>query len=95
MDYAFTLYQGKKQHFETSFLNKIPSKLNPFDADSLDDRMVTKPNEREYVFVRFHKDYEVYSLNVEVDVTIKREQVYFLPYKAVREFCEKGEASLL
>lgn len=78
-------------------MNKIPSKLNPFanETESLEDRMITKPNENEFVFVRFLKDYEVYSLKVEVDIRIKKDTIYFMPYLSARELCEKGEASLL
>jgi hypothetical protein len=57
--------------------------------------MITKPNEQEFVFVRFLKDYEIFTLNIQIDVQIRKDMVYFLPYVAVREFCEKGEASLL
>jgi GINS complex subunit 4 len=31
--YAWTLYEAKKGHFATAFLNKIPSKLSPFEAE--------------------------------------------------------------
>lgn len=61
----------------------------------MDDRLVAKPNEQEFVFVRFLKEYEVYAFNIEIEVQIKRDNVYFLPYVAVRELCEKGEATLL
>lgn len=100
MTYAWELYSSKKEHFAHAFLNKLPSKLNPFqqaeDAEtSLDDRMITKPNENDFVFVRFLKDYDVYSLNIDIDIQIKKDTVYFLPYKAVRDFCERGEGTLL
>jgi len=57
--------------------------------------MITKPNEQEFVLVRFLKEYERYSLNIEIDIQIKLGHVYFLPYIAVKEFCERGEAELL
>lgn len=64
MAYAWTLYESKKTHFGQVFLNKMPSRLNPFEGEQLDDRMITKPNEQEFVFVRFLKEYEAYSLNI-------------------------------
>ncbi len=57
--------------------------------------MITKPNENEFVFVRFLKDYEVYSLNIQVDIKIASGTIYMMPYKACKELCEKGEAILL
>lgn len=103
MEYAWRTYEGKKEHFQTSFLVKIPSQLNPFAKNSeeeaggetVDERLITKPNEGEFVFVRFLKEYEVYQLNIDIEIKIIKDAVYFLPYKAVRELCERGEASLL
>ena len=57
--------------------------------------MITKPNENEYVFVRFLKDYEVYALNINLEIKIRSGTIYFMPYKACKELCEKGEAFLL
>lgn len=102
MAYAWSIYEAKKEHFQNSFLVKIPSQVNPFakggdteEGEQVDDRLITKPNESEFVFVRFHKEYEVYQLNIELEIKIIKDSVYFLPYKAVRELCERGEASLL
>lgn len=95
MSYAWKLYESKKDHFKQVLLLKLPARINPFESETLDDRLITKPNENEFVFVRFYKDYEVYSLNIQIDIQIKKDTVYFMPYSAVKEFCEKGEASLL
>jgi GINS complex subunit 4 len=96
MSYAWSLYEGKKWHFGHVFLNKLPGRLNPFEAaDSMEERLLTPPNGEEFVFVRFLRDYEAYMLNIEVEIAIKAHAVYFLPYCAVREFCERGEAELL
>lgn len=85
MNYAWSIYdKGKKTLYNQVFLNKIPSSLNPFKDDTVEDRLITKPNEQEFVFVRFHKDYEVYSLNIQIDIVIRKGNIYFLPYVAVR-----------
>jgi GINS complex subunit 4 len=72
IQYAWSLYEGKKNLFSQQFLNKIPSGLNPFETESqtLEDRMITKPNENEFVFVRFLKDYEQYALNIDMEIKI-------------------------
>jgi hypothetical protein len=57
--------------------------------------MITKPNLQEFVFVRFLKDYEVYALNIEIEIKIQKDTIYFIPYTAAKDLCEKGEASLL
>ncbi len=57
--------------------------------------MITKPNDNEQVFVRLLRDYEVYALNIGIDIKIKAGTIYFMPYKACKELCEKGEAILL
>jgi hypothetical protein len=46
--------------------------------------MITKPNDQEFVFVRFLKDYEVYALNIEIEIKIKRDTIYFMPYTAAK-----------
>ena len=65
-----------------------------FEQDTLDDRLskyytilnfvVTKPNEQEFVFVKFLKEYERYSLNIEIEIRIRKDAIYFLPYVAVK-----------
>ncbi len=84
MQYAWSLYESKKEHFGKVFLNKIASRLNPFEAESLEDRMITKPNDKEFVFVRFLKDYEIYALNIEIEIKIQKNTIYFMPYTAVK-----------
>ena len=95
MAFAWSLYEGKKSHFSHVLLNKLPARLNPFESETLDDRLVTPPNGEEFVFVRFLRDYEAYMLNIEVEIAVKAHAVYFLPYVAIREFLERGEAELL
>lgn len=82
--YAWSLYEAKKAHFAQSFLGKIPSRLSPFEGEQVDDKLITKPNEQEFVFVRFLKDYDIFSLNIGVEIQIRKDMVYFLPYVAVR-----------
>jgi hypothetical protein len=60
MAYAWTLYESKKKYFEDAFLHKVPSKLNAFNSEELDKRMITVPNEKEFVFVRFFRTYSMY-----------------------------------
>ena len=94
MQFAWSLYENKKGQFSQAFFNKIPSRLNMFEQDTLDDRLskyytlfnfvVTKPNEQEFVFVKFLKEYERYSLNIEIEIRIRKDAIYFLPYVAVK-----------
>lgn len=54
MEYAWTLCETKKEHFKTEFFNKISKKLNCMSDDSeIPDSMITKPNDNQFVFVRF------------------------------------------
>lgn len=39
MKYAWELYEARKKHFTQTLFAKIPSTLNPFDQEQLDDRM--------------------------------------------------------
>jgi hypothetical protein len=45
---------------------------------------VTKPNDKEYVFIRFLKDYGKYSLFTDIEVEIKKDNIYFIPYHAIK-----------
>ena len=82
--YAWALYEGKKELFRQLFLNKIPARMNPFERETVEDRLITRPNEQEFVFVRFLKEYDSYALNIQIQVQIKKDTVYFLPYVAVK-----------
>ena len=42
------------------------------------------PNEKEFVFVRFLKGYARYSIMAHIDVELKKDSIYFLPYDCVR-----------
>lgn len=57
MLFAWTLYSEKKALFHNSFFETLPKKLDPYQKDSLDKRMITEPNLNEFVFVRFLKTY--------------------------------------
>lgn len=39
MQYVWNLYENKKHYFQVSMFNKIPTSLNPFLKDQLEDRM--------------------------------------------------------
>jgi len=41
------------------------------------------------------KGYESYTLLPDIDVQLLEDQIYFLPYQAIRIFLEKGEAALV
>jgi len=45
MDYAWQLYETRKEHFNTEFFDKISKKLNTMqDGQDVPDSMITKPN---------------------------------------------------
>jgi len=95
MAYAWTLSEGRRAHFNHSFFSKMPRRLNPLEAEAVDDKLITKPNDQEFVFVRFLRDYEIYTLNIQVDIQIIKDTVYFLPFVAVKDFIERHEAELV
>ena len=47
MEYAWSLYETKKEHFKTEFFSKISKKLNNMSDDNeITDNMITKPNDK-------------------------------------------------
>jgi len=45
MKYAWTLYEAKKDHFNSEFFDKVSKKLNMMaDGKDIPDAMITKPN---------------------------------------------------
>ena len=47
MEYAWTLCETKKEHFNNEFFNKISKKLNVMSDDNdITDNMITKPNSK-------------------------------------------------
>ena len=39
MQYTWQLYESKKNHFNAVFFNKVPSRLNTFEQEQLEDRL--------------------------------------------------------
>ena len=75
--------------------NKIPTSLNPFEKEQLDERMITVPNSSEFVFARFLKDIEIVKFTEHIEAQIIKDYIYFLPFNWIKESLEKGEAELV
>ena len=95
MQFAFKLYESRKDYFKQTFFEKIPAKLNCLEEEPIDNRIskcfsslmssllncvVTAPNTNEFVFVRMLKAYESVTLLDEIEVQLLENQIYFLPY---------------
>lgn len=47
MEFAWTLYEARKTHYNKQFFSKISKKLNCMEeGHDMQDKMITKPNER-------------------------------------------------
>lgn len=57
--------------------------------------LVTKPNSKHMVFVRFLVSYTKYTILGHIDIEIKEDNIYFLPFDQIKSFLEKGEAELI
>jgi hypothetical protein len=61
----------------------------------LNSILVTKPNEKSFVFVRFLKSSPKYTIYGHIDIEIKEDNIYFLQFDQVKHFLQKGEAELI
>lgn len=96
MDYAWTLYEAKKDHFNNEFFGKISKKLNMMqEGQDIPDKMITKPNPKEFVFVRFLVSIPKYTILEHIDIEVKEDKIYFLPFDQVKYLLKKGEAELI
>lgn len=96
VDYAWQLYESRKEHFKTEFFDKISKKLNLMqDGQDIQDSMVTKPNPQAFVFVRFFIKKQVHQVFGYIDIEIKEDCIYYLPFEQIKEFLERGEAQLV
>ncbi|CDW80434.1 UNKNOWN [Stylonychia lemnae] len=95
MQYAWTLYENKKNYFQVAMFNKIPTTLNPFEKDQLEERMITVPNSSEFVFARFLKSHDVFHFTKDIEAKIDKDNIYFLPYSWIKESLQVGEAELV
>lgn len=95
MDYAWTLYESKKDHFNQEFFSKISKKLNMLDSTDMPDAMITKPNPKEFVFVRFLISMTKYTILEHIDIEVKEDKIYFLPFDQVKYLLQRGEAELI
>ena len=57
--------------------------------------LVTKPNTKQFVFVRFLVDVAKYTVMGHIDIEIKDNSIYFLPFDQIKGIMEKGEAELI
>jgi hypothetical protein len=57
--------------------------------------LVTKPNGKQFVFVRFLTSLNKYTILGHIDIEIKENCIYFLPFEQIKAFLEKGEAELI
>jgi len=57
-----------------------------FEKDPVDERIITRPNVNEFVFVRMRFTSESFNLFDEIHVTLLENQVYFLPYDTIKSF---------
>ena len=93
--FAFNLYEARKAHFEQSFFEKIPRKLNIMEEETMNDRYITQPNLEEFVFIRMLVGIPKYDYNADIEVQLLENNVYFMPYSGVKEFLQEGKAELL
>lgn len=95
-DYAWQLYESRKEHFKGEFFDKISKRLNTMqDGQDMQDSMITKPNPQAFVFVRFFIKKHVHQVFGYIDIEIKEDCIYYLPFEQIREFLEKGQAQLV
>ena len=81
MEFSWTLYESQKQHFNKEFFSKVSMKLNCMvDGQDIQDKMITKPNPKEFVFVRFLVSIPKYTVLEHIDIEVKEDKIYFLPY---------------
>ena len=93
--YAFNLYEARKTHYEKSFFDKIPKKLNIMEEEQMNDRYITQPNLQEFVFVRMLLDIESWQYDQNITGQILKNNVYFMPFEKAKEFLSEGKAELL
>lgn len=93
--FAFNLYEARKTHFEQSFFEKIPRKLNIMEEEPVNDRYITQPNLEEFVFIRMLVTISAYAYSEDIEVQLLENNVYFMPYSGIREFLQEGKAELL
>lgn len=81
MEYSWQLYEAKKDHYKKEFFGNISNKLNMMaDGTDIPDNMITQPNLQNFIFVRFLNSYQKYTIMGHIDIEIKEDNVYFLPY---------------
>ena len=95
IQFAFALYENRKNFLTETFFNKIPRDLNELEKDPVPDYMVTAPNLGEFVFVRMLCEHDKLEILKNIEVQIQKDIIYFLPYHAVKQLLEAGQAELV
>lgn len=65
------------------------------DGQDMQDSMITKPNPQAFVFVRFLIQKECHQFFGHIDIQLKEDNIYYLPFDQIKEFLEKGQAQLV
>lgn len=91
MEYAWTLFEARRDHFKSEFFDKISTKLNTMEeGKDMQDFMITKPNKQQFVFVRFYVNINATTmrrgLESEFEIEIKEDNIYLLPFDEVKPF---------
>ena len=96
MEFAWTLYEAKKAHLNKEFFSKISKKLNCMEeGQDIPDKMITKPNRQELVLVRFLVSIPKYTVLEHIDIEVKEDKIYFLPFDQIVVLLKRGEAELV
>jgi len=96
MDYAWHLYEARKDHFKTELFDKISKKLNSMqDGQDIENSMITKPNTQAFVFVRFFIRKQEHHVFGYIAIEIREDCIYYLPYEEIKTFLETGQAQLV
>ena len=67
---------------KTEFFDKISKKLNTMqDGQDMQDSMITKPNPQAFVFVRFFIKKQCHQVFGYIDIEIKEDAIYYLPFE--------------
>mmetsp|Transcript_17062 Transcript_17062/g.26344 ORF Transcript_17062/g.26344 Transcript_17062/m.26344 type:complete len:186 (-) Transcript_17062:30-587(-) len=94
--YAFNLFTSKQEYMNSEFFSKISEKLNRMSEDSnMPAYMLTKPNPKQFVFIRFLISKKKHTVLECIDIELKEDNIYFLPFDQIKDFLERGEAELV
>ena len=88
-------YLLKTNHFKKSFLLKIPEEFRKIEHEEHSKTPITMPNLDKHVFVKALEDIGGLRLKDNLDIEVRKDDIFLLPFSAVKMLLKDNKVDLI